>query len=101
VLDALCELDAHTPNRSQLPIIEVPLRDHDRIDEVGRLLFARGVYVTLAAYPLVPKAEVGFRVQLTAANTDAEVDTLIAALTELAERGELQSAAAQPTLEAA
>ena len=33
--------------------------------------------MTLAAYPLVPKSEVGFRVQLTAANTDAEVDLLI------------------------
>ncbi len=100
VLQALAELDAHTPNRSQLPIIEIPLREHTRIDEVGRLLFARGVYVTLAAYPLVPKAEVGFRVQLTAANTDAEVDVLIGALTELSERGELQSATAQRTLEA-
>ena len=30
-------------------------------------------------YPLVPKSEVGFRIQLTAANTDAEVDDLIAA----------------------
>jgi 8-amino-7-oxononanoate synthase len=94
VLDALRELDVHTPNRSELPIVEVPLRDHERIDAVGRLLFERGVYVTLAAYPLVPKAEVGFRVQLTAINTDAEVDTLIAALGELAERGELQPAQA-------
>jgi 8-amino-7-oxononanoate synthase len=48
------------------------------------------VYVTLAAYPLVPKDEVGFRVQLTAANTDAEVDSLIAALEELAAVGELR-----------
>ena len=70
-------LGVHTPNRSGLPIIEIPLRDHERIDAVGRLLFDRGVYVTLAAYPLVPKDEVGFRVQLTAANTDAEVDMLI------------------------
>jgi 8-amino-7-oxononanoate synthase len=101
VLDALGELDAHTPNRSQLPIVEVPLREHTRIDAVGRLLFERGIYVTLAAYPLVPKAEVGFRVQLTAANTDAEVDALIAVLGELAERGELQSAAAHSALEAA
>ena len=53
------------------------------------MLWDRGVYVTLAAFPLVPKAEVGFRVQLTAANTDAEVDTLIAAIEELAEAGEL------------
>jgi 8-amino-7-oxononanoate synthase len=100
VLDALRELDVHTPNRSGLPIVEIPLRDHTRIDSVGRLLFERGIYVTLAAYPLAPKAEVGFRVQLTAANTDAEVDTLIAVLGELAERGELQvaSASAQPEL---
>jgi 8-amino-7-oxononanoate synthase len=101
VLQALAELDVHTPNRSQLPIVEIPLRDHERIDLVGRMLFTRGVYVTLAAYPLVPKAEVGFRVQLTAANTDAEVDRLIGALTELAEMGELQSASAQRELEAA
>jgi 8-amino-7-oxononanoate synthase len=101
VLNALTELDVHTPNRSELPIVEIPLRDHERIDEVGRMLFARGVYVTLAAYPLVPKAEVGFRVQLTAVNTDAEVDRLIGALTDLAEMGELQSAAAMRELEAA
>jgi 8-amino-7-oxononanoate synthase len=101
VLKALAELDVHTPNHSQLPIVEIPLRDHERIDLVGRMLFTRGVYVTLAAYPLVPKAEVGFRVQLTAANTDAEVDRLIGALTELAELGELQSASAQRELEAA
>ncbi len=101
VLDALGELDAYTPNTSQLPIVEIPLRDHTRIDAVGRLLFERGIYVTLAAYPLVPKAEVGFRVQLTAVNTDAEVDALIAVLGELAERDELQSAAAHSALEAA
>jgi 8-amino-7-oxononanoate synthase len=92
VLATLTELGVQTPNRSGLPIVEVPVRDHERIDIVGRTLFERGVYVTLAAYPLVPKAEVGFRVQLTAVNTDAEVDTLIAALRELAAQGELQPA---------
>jgi 8-amino-7-oxononanoate synthase len=94
VVDALRRLDIATPNRSVFPIIEIPLRDHDRIDAVGRFLFERGVYVTLAAYPLVPKDEVGFRVQLTAANTVEEVDRLIAALAELVDRGELRSAAA-------
>jgi 8-amino-7-oxononanoate synthase len=89
VLDCLARLGVSTPNRSGLPIVEVPLRDHTRIAEVGQLLFDRGVYVTLAAYPLVPYDEVGFRAQLTAANTDAEVDMLIAALEELAEMGEL------------
>jgi 8-amino-7-oxononanoate synthase len=92
VLDCLGRLGVWTPNRSGFPIVEIPLRDHHRIDAVGRLLFDRGVYVTLAAYPLVPKDEVGFRVQLTAANTDAEVDALLSALEELADRGELRLA---------
>jgi 8-amino-7-oxononanoate synthase len=94
VLDALERLDIETPNRSGLPIIEIPLRHYDRIAAVGQLLFERGIYVTLAAYPLVPKDEVGFRVQLTSANTVEEVDCLIAALEALVERGELRSASA-------
>ena len=90
VLTTMRNLGVETPNRSGLPIIEVPLRDHRRIDAVGRFLFDHGVYVTLAAYPLVPKDEVGFRIQLTAANTDDEVDTLIEAVEALAEAGELR-----------
>jgi 8-amino-7-oxononanoate synthase len=38
----------------------------------------------------VPKDEVGFRIQITAANTDEEVDSLIAALEALAAAGELR-----------
>ena len=90
LLSALVRLDVATPNRSGLPIVEIPLRDHRRIDAVGRTLFERGLYVTLAAYPLVPKDEVGFRIQLTAINTVAEVDSLILAIEELAAAGELK-----------
>ena len=100
VLTALRVLGVETPNRSGLPIIEVPLRDHRRIDTVGRFLFDRGVYVTLAAYPLVPKHEVGFRIQLTAANTDEQVESLIHALEALADAGELRSRS-EPIEEAA
>jgi 8-amino-7-oxononanoate synthase len=100
VLTALRVLGVETPNRSGLPVIEVPLRDHRRIDSVGRFLFERGVYVTLAAYPLVPKHEVGFRIQLTAANTDEQVESLIHALEALAEAGELRSRS-EPIEEAA
>ncbi len=91
LLDGIARLDIATPNRSGLPIVEIPLRDHRQIAEVGRFLFEHGVYVTLAAYPLVPKSEVGFRFQLTAANTEEEVDTALQALGELAERGLLCS----------
>jgi len=100
VLTALRVLGVETPNRSGLPIIEVPLRDHRRIDTVGRFLFERGVYVTLAAYPLVPKHEVGFRIQLTAANTDEQVESLIHAVEALADAGELRSRS-EPIEEAA
>ena len=92
VVQRLRELGVATPNHSELPIIEVPIREHRRIAAVGQRLFDRGVYVTLAAYPLVPKAEVGFRIQLTAANTDTELDTLLAAIEELAVDGELMAA---------
>jgi 8-amino-7-oxononanoate synthase len=94
VLEALDHLGAHTPNRSGFPIVEVPLKRHTDIDAAGRFLFDNGIYVTLAAYPLVPRAEVGFRVQITAANTNAEIDQLVDVLGRLANRFELQPARA-------
>jgi 8-amino-7-oxononanoate synthase len=93
VLAAMSELGIHTPNRSDMPIIEIPLRDSTHINDVGHFLYERGLFVTLARYPIVPRAEVGFRVQLTAANTDAQVDLLIEALTDLSNAGELQTVA--------
>jgi 8-amino-7-oxononanoate synthase len=77
VLSCLDRLGVHTPNRSGFPIIEVPLARHEDIDAAGRFLFDNGIYVTLAAYPLVPKSEVGFRIQITAANTKAEIEQLV------------------------
>ncbi len=86
VLDTVRALGMATPNTSGLPIIELPLERADDIDAVGRFLFSRGIYVTLAAYPLVPRDQVGFRVQVTAANTDEEIDELNDTLGELAQR---------------
>ena len=86
VLDRLDDLGIGTPNTSGFPIIEIPVGDPDRIDEVGRFLFDRGIYVTLAAFPLVPRHEVGFRVQVTAANTDDEIAQLLTVLEEAADR---------------
>jgi 8-amino-7-oxononanoate synthase len=92
VLDYLDRLGVHTPNRSGFPIIEVPLARHGDVDAVGRFLFDNGIYVTLAAYPLVPRNEVGFRIQMTDANTDAEVEQLLDVLGRLANRFDLQPA---------
>jgi 8-amino-7-oxononanoate synthase len=49
----------------------------------------------MAAYPLVPKNEVGFRIQVTAANTDEEIDQLIEVLGTLQDRFLLEQAASR------
>jgi 8-amino-7-oxononanoate synthase len=98
VLDTVHALGLRTPNRSGLPIIELPLSHHEDIDAVGEFLFDRGIYVTLAAYPLVPRNQVGFRVQVTAANEDDEIEQLCDVLGELAMRFELQSELADLSL---
>ena len=90
VLECLDRLGVHTPNISGFPIIEVPLERHEDVDAVGRFLFDKGIYVTLAAYPLVPKNEVGFRIQITTANSESEIDQLVHVLGELAARFDLQ-----------
>jgi 7-keto-8-aminopelargonate synthetase-like enzyme len=48
--------------------------------------------VTLAAYPLVPRSEVGFRVQVTAANTEAEIEQLVDVVGRLVNVFDLQPA---------
>jgi 8-amino-7-oxononanoate synthase len=91
VLAGLAELGVSTPNQSGYPIVEIPLASPDDIDAVGRYLFERGTYVTMAAYPLVPKDQAGFRVQVTAANTDEQVDHLLTVLAELVDRFQLRA----------
>jgi 8-amino-7-oxononanoate synthase len=86
VLDHLDKLGAATLNTSSFPIIEIPLADPDQLDDVGSLLFEQGIYATLAFYPGVPSHQVGFRLQLTAANTGDQVDELLVVLDELADR---------------
>ncbi|WP_174871554.1 aminotransferase class I/II-fold pyridoxal phosphate-dependent enzyme [Pectobacterium polaris] len=75
--DGLKQLNIYTLNQSTLPIFEIPLKDTSKIDALGTFLFDNAIYVTLALYPLVPKKEVGIRIQLTAANTSEEVTTLL------------------------
>jgi|tagenome__1003787_1003787.scaffolds.fasta_scaffold20915308_2 8-amino-7-oxononanoate synthase len=90
VLDHVRSLGIYTPNSGNTPVIELPLAAGQDIDLVGKRLWDRGIYVTLAAYPLVPHDQVGFRAQVTAANTDAEIDELNAVITDLAADGQLR-----------
>ncbi|MFC0533737.1 aminotransferase class I/II-fold pyridoxal phosphate-dependent enzyme [Phytohabitans kaempferiae] len=95
VLDRVRELGLATPNTSGTPIIELPLAAGRELSDVADELWRRGVYVTLAAYPLVARADVGLRVQLTATHTDEDVERLLAALEALADRGDLRAAGGQ------
>jgi 8-amino-7-oxononanoate synthase len=90
VLSQVRALGAVTPNVGTTPIIELPVAPGTDLAEVADRLWRAGVYVTLAAYPLVPRNQVGFRIQLTAAHTDAEVDHLNAVLSTLAAEGVLR-----------
>jgi 8-amino-7-oxononanoate synthase len=90
VLDRIEQLGVVTLNSSGFPIVEVPLADSDDLGKVAELMYERGIYVTLAFYPGVPREEVGFRLQLTAANTDDEVSRLIEVIDELADSGRLR-----------
>ncbi len=86
VLDHLQALDVTTLNTDRLPIIEIPLADPGDLEAVAGFLWEEGIYVTLAAYPLVPRDRVGFRVQITALNSDEDIDRLTATLTRLCAR---------------
>src|SRR4051812_10790483 len=92
VLDAMTRLGIAPPNASGSPIVEIPLANPAEIDAVGAHLFERGIFATMAAYPLVPRDEVGFRLQVTAANTREQVEGLIAVLGELTDRFRFRSA---------
>jgi 8-amino-7-oxononanoate synthase len=94
VLDEVHRLGVATPNVSGTPIIELLLDNPEDMPTVAARLWDDGVYVTLAAYPLVPHDQVGFRIQLTAANTDAEIEALLGTLRGLAETGLLRRGAA-------
>jgi 8-amino-7-oxononanoate synthase len=48
VLDQLDKLGVATSNVSELPLIELALADPEDLHAVGRHLFDRGIYVTLA-----------------------------------------------------
>jgi 8-amino-7-oxononanoate synthase len=86
LLDHLDKLGVATSNTSGFPLVQLPLADPADIDAVGWHLFERGIYVAMAPYPVVPRDEVGFRIQVTAAHTLDQLDRLLTVLTEVNDR---------------
>lgn len=70
-------------NHTGFPVYRLTLEEARQVDFVGEFLYEHGVYVTLAPHPLVPEHEAGFRIQLTAANTQEELDYLMEILKKL------------------
>ncbi|MGP4048924.1 aminotransferase class I/II-fold pyridoxal phosphate-dependent enzyme [Streptomyces sp. 2A115] len=86
MFDHVQGLGLEAPGIRQLPIVEIPLVNASDLEAVADFLWDHGIYVTLAAYPLVPRDRVGFRIQITALNSDEDIDRLNDTLSRLSER---------------
>ena len=96
ILDHVRRLGVRTLNTDGTPIIELPIAAGRDLVDVAHQLWRQGLYVTLVPYPGVPHDQVGFRIQVTAAHTDAQVEELMLGLTELAGGGVLRPAPREP-----
>jgi 8-amino-7-oxononanoate synthase len=91
LLDHIDALGVVTLNTDGTPIVELPIAlDRDLVD-VSHELWRRGLFVTLAPYPGVPRDKVGFRIQVTAAHTDEQMDHLLDVLSDFAADGTLRA----------
>jgi 8-amino-7-oxononanoate synthase len=91
LLDHVDAIGVVTLNTDGTPIVELPIaRDRDLV-EVAEVLWRRGLFVTLAPYPGVPRDNVGFRIQVTAAHTEEQLEHLMAVLSDLAADGTLRA----------
>lgn len=76
-------------SRTEFPILSVWIGDTQRLIRLSRILLDRGVLVTLGPYPMVPRGKEVLRITLTSANTDAQVETLLAAFAHARDRVDL------------
>jgi glycine C-acetyltransferase len=68
------------------PIVPIMLGEARVAVEMADALLQEGIYVIGFSYPVVPKGKARIRVQLSAAHTDEEIDTAIAAFARIGER---------------
>ena len=65
------------------PIIPVMLGDAKVAGEMARRLLERGLYVIAFSYPVVPQGQARIRTQMSAAHSDADIDTAVALFTDV------------------
>lgn len=88
--DRVARFDAQMPERpaAYSPIRMVPLPSPDAAIDVADALKARGFFVTVALFPVVPKKSPQLRICLSVGHTDEDIDGLCAALAEERARAE-------------
>ncbi len=72
-----------TLQKGEHPIIPVMLGDPNLAQQMAQQLDKRGVYVAPFSYPVVPKGTDRIRTQMSAAHSESELDTAIAAFIEV------------------
>jgi glycine C-acetyltransferase len=65
------------------PITPVMIGDAAAADRMAQALLALGIYVIAFSYPVVPKDKARIRVQLSAAHSDDDVRTAVAAFVKV------------------
>lgn len=78
-IDGLRELGFRVDNKTYFPIVPVHVGDTESLIATSKILWDNGILVTLAPYPMVKKGQECLRITVTAANTDEEVEMLLAA----------------------
>lgn len=80
IIDRYREKGIPTDNDNRFPIVSAYVGDAESVIRGGQLLFDEGIYVTLQAYPLVPRDRGVLRATPTVANTPAQVEHLLEAM---------------------
>jgi glycine C-acetyltransferase len=66
------------------PIIPVMLGDAKVAGDMAQRLLAKGIYVIAFSFPVVPQDKARIRTQMSAAHSDEDIDSAVAAFTEVA-----------------
>lgn len=82
-IKGLRELGYEVMNKTGFPIISVKIGDTDKLINTANILFDEGMLMTVCPYPMMKKGEEVHRITMTAANTEEEVDQLIAAFKKI------------------
>lgn len=82
-INGLRNLGFRVANKTGFPIVTVHVGNTDDLIKTANILYAEGILVTVAPYPMVKKGEEAHRLTFTAANTTEEVEQLLFAFDKI------------------